>query len=499
MILFFKVFLSLAFACDEQFAANLVEFQTLISTGLFYDTKSRMEVFSEGSEAVCFSAAGTYRFTKGDETHEYEFLNLDPEYLTKFSDPFFKLAYEVNVDGKSNGLLILTAKGWVMVEPVNKEEYLTLKEPMIDRARMAVRGFVEREKNPAFKINFVKFSPDMLTGAAPGGGVFTYDSQGTIDRFVASHSKTNYSAYLNNRTLRIPPKMYEILDDPAFRRAHAEKKYTAALDIIYRKALEVSNGDKFKAKFISLLITDVRQRGPCGAIRGKRGKSIVPQSIFDGEVGSILYPNRLDATQHFFGYALMRDLTGGDLSPAVSYLGKKNQYYFPKISNLFDNFHIGSNVGGDTDGDGSRRFFSSIYKAKERLKIDVERDMFYNDLGMDFGSRDVLPSEVINEPKLTDRKRNLGLRAPNVPEWQAYDPYKEAPRKVSLPPEKRDREKLRNLSYYWDIPTTGVICENSYEEDMRRRACDLHNRLIKKEVDDFYERNIRHTELRQGK
>lgn len=269
------------------------------------------------------------------------------------------------------------------------------------------------------------------------------------------------------------------------------------MDIIYKKALEVSGGDKFKAKFISLLMTDLRGRGPCGAIRGKRGQLVVPQSIFDGEAATMFDKNRLDASQHFFGYALMQHLTGGSLSPVVSYVGKQNQYYFPRLSNFFNNLHGGADPSGDWLRPSPS--LTSAYQKKERLRIDIERDLFYNSLGSEFGNKESLPSEVINNPKQTERKQKLGLRVSNVTDWEAYDPYQEAPKAVSLPPEARRPELAAKSRWTRDLLVLRATCEHSDNDSVRFHACKDYNQYIQKEVEGLYDRNARRTELRQGK
>ena len=164
--------------------------------------------------------------------------------------------------------------------------------------------------------------------------------------------------------------------------------------------------------------------------------------------------NRLDAAQHFFGYALTKQLQGGSVARLQSEYGKEQQYWSPKTAAWTQYLHgegVDSVEGGFNVRAGNP--FAILpgtdmsYIGKYRTRWEIELDKFYNNLGMSFGSslqknNDLLPSQILNKRANELRKVQMGLQTSLTLAWQAYDPKAEGPKAYFLPPSERERLSL---------------------------------------------------------
>ncbi len=438
--------------------------------------EDQLRKLSYGDQERCEHAGGV--FDAQNEAGEKEKLRMS--YLKgdalklMITDPSIKQALVVEGMDKNRerdsyrGLLLQTAKGWFWVKPdksirmdlpYKSEQDFTApgrpQQSMILRemanAKNALTEHLKSKTTPGFKIESLSFDNKMLAGSGSTGTKLAYDGNHTILDYTSHQSTGINDSWMQNPRIRVPPKMYELFTDPEFQAARTSRRFAEVMDRIYKKAQEVVGPNRTReALFVSLLFVDMRERGACGAVFGLRGRLGVPNSIFDGEEPSDVVGNRLDAAQHFFGYALMRNLSLGSTSRIVSEVGKERQYWMPQFNKYLQSFH-GSGIDAPEAGynesyGGMGNFGISeppwAYVGKERTRSDVEIDKFYNNLGIEFGAQvgsrpSSLPSQVLNSRANDTKKLALGLEPSTERSWQAFDPYKEAPVARVLAPDQR--------------------------------------------------------------
>lgn len=408
------------------------------------------------------------------------------------------------------GLLIETETGWYLTTLKEEVDYPYPSTTQESSIMQAFEDFYKRHRNNSqVLINKIVFNNDMTVGDLEDGRKLTFDSRENIESFIAQNPMriTNSNAYLNNHTLRIPPEMYQIMHDQEFIQARQKRQYSKMMDLIYQSSLAVMGGNIRNALFVSLLMTDLRARGPCGSLYGRRGLEIVPPSLFDGEMPTLVFKNRLDAPQHFFAYALLRSFSGGSASQIISVLSKERQRLFPKFTQFFDRFHrINEPTGVDYDiGNPIRWMIRGEYATAERTRIETDVDKFYNELGIEFWnqlsrSQTTIPSSILNSSWAEQKKVTLGLKPSNVPSWKAYDPNLEVPRVVLLPPEQRNSNPISwdetPLTQEESIQKFKYICQNgvndnSGETDLKLtgKYCDDYQREMQKYINKLYEEN----------
>ncbi len=263
--------------------------------------------------------------------------------------------------------------------------------------------------------------------ALDDGTRLAYDEKATFASYNASHqSLLSLQDRLNEHGLRIPERMYELLTDPAFTAARDAKRYSEMYDRIFAKAREVTNGDVRQALLVSLLTTDLRERGPAGAIHGTRGQRLVPLSIFDNEdpTGSVI-GNRYDAAQHFFGYALLAYDAGASASAIISTVSKA------ELARSFGRFTRNLHFGRDPDF-GADKIVSPFGPAQYITPIDADwrlrprydhlADLHYNNMGIAMATAlrtdpTTTPSSVINRPDWENERRAFELPADRSQPW----------------------------------------------------------------------------------
>ncbi|MEQ1879029.1 MAG: hypothetical protein ABL958_20485 [Bdellovibrionia bacterium] len=472
---------------------------------------------AEGDDNSCNSVSGIFK-TKSGPDKRLRFTHAGTDTLKHMHTHHFKSILRMDgLDDRDQatyrGMMVETDEGWFMVKPKPSFRRRSALSSIEASTMGALEDYIrDGTLNPHITVERVDFDNTRMHGRTAGGMELDFDAIDSVKNFTKTQGRTitNASAFLNNRTVRVPPEMYSLLSDPAFVELKKTNNHSAVMDRIYARALEVMGGDTFNALFVSLLITDLRNRGPCGAIYARRGRAIVPDSIFDGEEGSLLQQNRLDAAQHFFGYALMEQLRGGFVSPIVSTVGKAQQYYSPKTANWFKNLHGGTDLESGTDnllgrGGGSsegENAWTTPYARKERLKIDLARDKFYNNLGMNFGlslglDPKLKPSDILNHSAFDDQKRGLGLGVKADGTWKAYDPDREPPRLIALPPAERiPEDRVPHYPTATDFQNNfekafhdlGVVCQNSRQGSTRQQACPEYNRHAQNLTNQLYYR-----------
>lgn len=250
----------------------------------------------------------------------------------------------------------------------------------------------------------------------------------TIDKFLKeTDSISSFFSRLNTQEVRIPPQMYEVMHDPEFKKAKEEKTYSKMYDIIFKKALELANGDVEKALFISLISIDLRDRGLSGAIQGPRGHTIVPLGIFDNEeMKTSVIGSRYDAAQHFFGYALLAKKFGK--RAALAYSSTTKTQALAHLGRFFRDRHVGIDPdfgldnGFKIDGGLSPTSWFQGEDLRVRPDYDKKADKLYNNMGSNFGSLisknpRALPSQVITDPKYQPLLNEIGVPQDRSNTW----------------------------------------------------------------------------------
>ncbi len=456
----------------------------------------------QGDEVSCSSLSGIFDFTNNSEVMKAKIEPVrfsDIESLTPLFDQSFngvpKAIYEVNQLGSrgaktKRALIVEDDSGWKII--YNKGGIKKFKPSISGLSELAPADFNQQAlkalalkrkgvNTDGVKIEELEFDKGMLKGAS-GNFSLEYKPVETINNFVKENppSPKNLSDYIDNHSLRIPPQMYDILNDPKFIEARKNKKYSEQFDIIHEKARSLFPGQEITATLVSMITTDLRSRGPCGAIYGKRGK-ITPRGIFDGEETSMINGNRYDAAQHFFGYNLATTILGEKLTGTLSWQRKKRQKMGPKIRNLFTSLHLGATP---LEEGGADEFDFEHYSKTPRREVDIQRDNFFDQMGRDFNravKKDVTskPSETINSSVYFSKRKKLGLCRPGSRNWKAYDPELE-PYIVTTKP-RDERTVCRN----YDGEKNGKLrslrcnCQNSNNSELRSYDClEFHN-LIK--------------------
>lgn len=301
---------------------------------------------SVGDANECESASGVFTYKKGNSPQEkirFSYLNGDPLKLVEGYIPYVDaalIAEGVSSDSRADtfeGLLINRDGHWFFVKPnlgPKQKFILPFKTEglfqsrfknrdrlmlQIKRATAALNNHLDEYPVNGFEVQPINFDKKMIEGRGSNGTMLSFDGRETVNDFARLNGR-NIERWYDNHTTRIPPKMFELFDDAEFKKAHAEKKYSKVMDMIFAKAKDVMGpGQTKEALMVSLLFVDMRQRGPCGAVFGLRGKHGAPKSIYDGEEFSELVGNRLDAAQHFFGYSMMETL----LPPGAARIGSE--------------------------------------------------------------------------------------------------------------------------------------------------------------------------------
>lgn len=493
----------------------------------------------EGTTTSCRSLGGVYQVqTKNGDQETWRFSPLEDELRdVVFSDDISQVYLFQKLQPKNekpHGLVIEKDGKFYRVErpiPIklslhhpydNSTKGLRYKgtlrqaeQPVMELVRDFRLGLASTEtcRTLGIKITPIEFDPRMTSAASPDMESIRYDGMATVDDFLSAtrvpQNPNSLEQLLGYPAVRVPPEMYALAEQPEFQNAIRNRQYSKVIDIIWQQALRLSNGDPRKAAYVALLFTDLRQRGPCGAVFGLRGRSVVPTSLFDGEAPSQLVENRLDATQHFFGYTLMQLEAGNALPKAVSEMGKERQRYFPRVSVFFDRFHGVSESGYDNSivsplrlaysGGGEK--FATTDRVRTDIEIDV--DKFYNDLGMEFGrtlrnNPKAPPSSVINSAAADERKGQLGLKPSTHDwEWQAYDPHRQVPKVFLLPPEQRSDIRVpldmrRQRPSATTMKAYRHVCQNGFYEDgyfdlkLTDRACRGYQEAMQIVVDQLY-------------
>lgn len=257
----------------------------------------------------------------------------------------------------------------------------------------------------------------------------TYDSDVTIQNYLNRTSDPiNFLNRFYAHSIRIPPRMYELLNDPDFIEARTTRHYTKMYDLIFQKAMDIADQHVEKALFICMLTIEARDRGACGAIKGYRGSTIIPVSIFDNEITEAsVVKNRYDAAQHFFANAMMTNKFGSNVATGYSkttklewgkFLGRASRILHKGNDPDFDEF----------DPDGKAFFiFSPTYRIqgedlRYRPEYDKLGDKHADRLGIEFAERlktntSTLPSAVINDPKFAEFESYIGLPKDKSKPW----------------------------------------------------------------------------------
>ena len=430
------------------------------------DYLKKLKRKSFGDQESCEHAGGIFNIQDdkgGSAQMRFNYLSGDAlKIMLASGDYRHVLAVEqINKQGEQDGFqgfLVQNSFGWKWIKPKKSEpmdlpfksnnDFLASQEPLKKKFLRIAESAANADNggsNKDFDIVSIKFDKKMENGTVENGTKLIYDGTETIKDFGKHVDGASLSSWMDNSHTRVPPQMYELFDDESFKRAREEGRYSEVMDRIYKKATDIVGPNKVKeALFTSLLFSDLRQRGPCGAVYGLRGREGVPTSIFDGEKPSELVMNRLDAAQHFFGYALMRNLSLGRGSTVVSEVGKERQYWAPAVNEFFQRLHGDIYDYPELGANFSVVRMGTTYSGSQRTRADIEVDKLYNDLGIDFGATvnknsSVLPSSIINSSAYDKRKTSLGLEPPNIKEWRAFDPNKEYPIARVEPPEKRRR------------------------------------------------------------
>lgn len=397
----------------------------------------------EGDEASCRSLSGIYQLQYTDNSTTFNVVisirNMSGDEFEEDLPPMLPkeivtLAYFEAKQGQDvHGLIVETTQGWEIIRASRRYTPKLLLEKYVNsrkRNQPLPQDITSREI--CFDENMELASGDNLW--------LKYDGVATIRQFTSGMSKFKPNTILNNHSVRVPPEMYELLDDPDFIVARNEGRFSAMMDTIFSKAKKLMDGDLISALFVCLLVTDMRERGPCGAVHGLRGLTVVPRSLFDHEQPTFFDPSRRDAAQHFFGYALSVLVYGPQVTSAYESLRKRINYYLPGFRNFFPG--IGCHQ--------TRRTFARV---TERRKIDLRRDYFYDELGSKFAmalryNPELLPSRIILSPGGADKRKMLGLSSRLDEPWMACDPNAEIPRFRLVPlPEKVPQRKLPAIAY----------------------------------------------------
>lgn len=465
-----------------------------------YSAPTDNKSLQEGSTKECSYAGGIFESTEGFR------IKIDPlagDELTVGNRKAFKQIYKITdlkqSDRTVSGILAQTENGWQLIDTPGstKPRYkLTSQQPpstkdiniaaisrlvkeleAAGKKAVPLKDSILKSADRTFRIRTIEFDPKMLKAHLSDGTHLKFNGGATVLDFVKNSSRLNASTFLNNFDIRVPPEMFELYDDVEYQRNLKAGEYTQVMDAIFRKAQSIAQGNRRAAFFVALKFTDLRERGPCGAVFGLRGRLGVPPSIFDGEVGSEFKQNRLDAPQHFFGYALMADLLGSLPAKLSSEYGKEQQYWAPALAKSFQELHgsgrdapdAGYNAIGANPLAGIL-FPGESYIPTTRTRWDIENDKFYNDLGIAFGKRlkadpKLLPSAVINSPEFASRRLSLGIGRPLERNWESFDPKAEASEIYLLPPKQRkpfkyDESILSLRKKLESNPTRAFVMEN---------------------------------------
>ena len=399
---------------------------------------SELKKSEEGSETSCQSAEGIFR-SQEKPVSELTVHRPAEEMIKSVGVPreiSQIYIYEVNLE---KGILAHSSLGWIRYTTAKKNLF-NPGQPLTD-AQLLIAW---REKPETFfkhSMTLYDNSEEILFEDAGTKVHFVFDGKKTIQEFSKKtpHDLAHVESFINNPNIRIPVEMYELLENQSFIVARSAGNFTLMFDLIYQQALKTMNGNTFDALLVSLATTDLRNRGPCGARHGLRGRLLVPRSIFNFEKSTVVEPSRLDAAQHFFGYALLTQLTasaadesiGVTASKMVSFLSKEKDYYMPGLTNFFQRFHglnDSESVSQPRKGDARITYMTGKTFLAERRRIDIKRDMYYNELGVRFAldqsqHTNARPSEVINDPKTRIERYKLGIASPKIrSEWAAFDP-----------------------------------------------------------------------------
>lgn len=412
----------------------------------------------EGELGTCESLVGIYK--QSIDGHPKESLRVSkflPNELIlmkglKSYDAAFKIeSLQKDGSGQFDGIAVLDRGKWKIAKVVNQNDLDVHSVYPEGRAFAAFEKFKATGRVPhGAQIETIEFSADRAIGQGERTKL-TFDDEATIKGKVADSSASRSLGLLSpNEETRVHRGMYSLLDSKDFREARDRSDNTKMVDLLWARALELMKGDKTAALYLALLSTDLRTRGPCGSFYARRGRELVPSTVFDGEKPSAFKEHRLDALQHFFGYALLQHIEGQAVSEVVSKISKDKDYYSPRLTNLFKHLHVLRSREATKDS-GGFDLITSQYFERERTGNDIEVDKFYNKLGIEFGRRlskdgNSKPSSILNDTKYNSDRRDVGLASVGARDWYAFDPKLELPSVYRKPPEQRDR-RLASLDY----------------------------------------------------
>jgi len=381
------------------------------------------EKAAKGYEDYCNSAAGYYRLTDSRSQRLVRFSYVERGIAVLLGPNRYRaiLRYE-EVDSSGNetfkGLLIETEDGWYWTR---LNEGITHPYPSTTFEGGTLPAFedyyLRREIPQGATVERLEFTPDRTLAVSEAGTRLEYAGDITVAEYIAENGNAvNAFSLIMGPNIRIPPGMYTLLEDPGYIQAREERLYSTMYDMLFTRAFEIAKGNIEHALLISLLTVDLRDRGLCGAIRGRRGRGLVPKGIFDREVPEkSVIGNRLDAGQHFFGYALLAQYYRSEQLMAYSHISKGWEPY-KYIGRFFRTLHGGDlDTGYDPAPMGI--ITETIYKGddlKLRPEFDKNADIHYNRLGTAFGERlgqdpSTMPSQVINDPDFDVYEAAMGL------------------------------------------------------------------------------------------
>jgi len=398
----------------------------------FIENQKRL---AKGDQSQCNAAEGVYQIFAEGHVESLTFTNV-PEILMRHmgANKYQSVLRIDNLDpkgnGKFSGLLIKTDTGWYMIKlkPNVGLPYTSLTPK--NGVMKAFEDHYEKGQKIPEEMTFhrINFNHDNTSGTN-GSLKMIYDSDATIQNYLNRTSDpVSFLKRFDEHAVRIPARMYELLNDPDFDQARATRHHTKMYDLIFQKAMDIAGQDVEKALFISMLTIDLRDRGACGAIEGFRGKTIVPISIFDNELTEAsVVGKRSDAAQHFFASAMLTNKFGSTMATGYSKSTKLEWGKF--FGRAFRTLHWGNDPDFDEfDFDGKMLFaLSPTYRMQgEDLRYKPEYDKLADKhadrLGIEFAERlknnaAILPSSVINDPNFSNFEAQIGLPKDKSQPW----------------------------------------------------------------------------------
>ncbi len=465
------------------FSFSLIAQAEALTTAEFY---SRARLLEEGDSQKCSYPVGIYRSADSRISLKLRPISENNEYSEQLQRLKLSQAYiaeSIGLNIHHPALIVRAESGWKWIDLGS--------HPSSPRMENILVGQFLKKSDPesVSKLPGAFLSDDSTVLKTPlTFAELKWDGVSTFKNFYSKIPKnmSNSAAYLSQTRIRVPVEFYSLLKDPSFRAAHRNRSYSKVIDLIYGKSKQLMV-DPVQALTLSLIATDLRERGPCGSVYGRRGREVVPLSIFDHEESTYLEPSRLDAPQHFFGYAILTYLS--NFPGTISTVSKEKDYYLPETKFFFQQLHEGSSKSSSIQTDDTRAFGVKIAgeeRAKRRRRVDVDRDLFYNELGIDFGKRLqanvwALPGQVLRDSKFDKRRIEIGLfRAGYQRAWRAFDPNYEPHYILNEPnTEKFKTVQEERRAYEEKISQDITFLEFSYFQ-MRNPTADNPLYLLKK-------------------